>query len=335
MRSVSLLLLFVLVFLQSGIGQSVQTISFYFDNDLLYFPLNEDRDYTFGMGIAFGGGQGSANPAGYLLNLADRATKISNWHKSAYASTFSTRWEVKLFTPDNLRISHTIFRDRPYASVFSVTTSRISSNPVKGILIQSSLEAGLLGLFLAKNVQGGAHALSRKITGHEYPYKPMGWQNQISQGGEPTFRYAVSIDKKLLPFIWKSRNNPETEHFSISSTASAEAGYLTSVSAGISSKLGWINTTGSTARKQEFFFHGSYQCRLQAYNALLQGQFRHSEHRISYSNLNILIRQWEAGITWRKNRFATGYTLCYRSAEISNTNHPNHYFGQWTMIYQL
>ncbi|MEZ4824871.1 MAG: DUF2219 family protein [Bacteroidia bacterium] len=312
--SYCLILPLVLIF-SSLNGQSAKSLHYYFDNDLLYFPRNNDRDYTFGMGMGI--------------------TGTRKTHAPARRETLSLMGDLRLYTPDNLRATRILHRDRPYASLFSLTVNRTSFFPEKGLILRHSLEAGVLGLFLAREVQSSAHALSRTVTGKEYPYEPMGWGNQISAGGEPTLRYSFETEQQIPFLTWRSIHKPGKEYFALNASGGLDLGYLTRVSAGLSARLGAFQPMGNFSRKREFFFQCRYQAFVYGYNALLQGQFRPSAHTLTYEDLHPLVRQWEAGFTWHHKWFSTSYLLIHRSAEMRNTNHPHHYYGRWTMTFQL
>lgn len=307
-------------------AQDRQAISLYFDNDLLYIPQNDDRDYTFGMGVSMTSGKSGILPAGHLLTLTDRLFGLEHWHNSHHQSSYSHHISIKLFTPDNLKARVPVFRDQPYASLFSHTVSHSSFDYSRNLKIETSLETGLLGLIWAKNIQAGAHSLTRKIRETTYPVEPMGWENQISAGGEPTLKYSFSIEKEFQSL--SVQNLRGKKHLEVTGLLRGDAGYQTGMTGGLQIRTGWMNQRGRNRKLgNECFFHAGYQIQIRGYNALLQGQFRPSVHRLTYQELHFMVRQWEAGITWNRRKYQAGVTLYSRSAEIKKTNHPVHIWG--------
>ena len=90
-----------------------------------------------------------------------------------------------IFTPDDLTSAEPIVDDRPYANLVFVARSRQSYGESGRTALRRSWSAGALGTSIGEHLQSSVHALTGA-------HKPRGYHNQISKGGEPTFRYTVS-----------------------------------------------------------------------------------------------------------------------------------------------
>ena len=160
---------------------------------------------------------------------------------------------------------------------------------------------GLFGTDTARMIQTGLHTLIDVEEAN-------GWHNQISDGGEPTFRYSLSTSR----FV-KSNYQKTYTSYDVSTTLEGNVGYTTDINAGISARLGKIRSMGWQSlpepsdhftaayaplkprvgkRDTEVFLLAGINLRLRAYNALLQGQFRQSEVTYSFSELNPLVGEF-------------------------------------------
>ena len=300
-------------------------ISYFFDNDLLFITHNEDRDYTLGMGLSFHHPQENRSMAGAIHRHLDGVIGWESLLLNASIHTYSTSLELRLFTPDDLQATDPIFIDRPYASILSWGSRRSSHFVEKGLHVNSQFELGLLGFFAAKQVQSSAHAMVRALRQREDPYEPQGWQNQISRGGEFTFRYSIGLEKELSGISWKSRKHKELKHFESKLFSELSLGYHTYLNSGIRCKIGWIQGPGSTS--SGFYLHSSLEGQFVGYNALLLGQFRYSVHRLSYKNLNNWLYRASLGLCYQGKDWELDYSLFLRNAEFGPTDHPIHYWG--------
>ena len=163
------------------------------DNDLLTGG-GRDQDYTGGLALAITG-EGTRD---WLFGL-DRAragiTRLTGLERLFVNQNHVTRHSIEfgftLFTPSDITIAEPIFNDHPYASLFFVANAAQHVVPEKKLSYQSVLTFGFLGLGLADSVQSGIHS----VIGSD---EPEGWDNQISDGGEPTARYSFSVAKTLI-----------------------------------------------------------------------------------------------------------------------------------------
>ena len=166
-----------------------------------------------------------------------------------------------------------------------------------------------MGLDLAGDIQNGVH----KVIGSD---RAEGWEHQVSDGGEPTFRYAVAR-QKILPV--------STDNLEVKSTVEGSLGYLTEARWSLSFRAGRLHTpwwqtspelahygerNNATAMSQdhEHYLWGGIALVGRAYNAFLQGQFRDSEVSYDSNELNHGVAEAWLGYTWA---FSDGYRLSY------------------------
>src|SRR5262249_49792429 len=96
-----------------------------------------------------------------------------------------------IFTPSELESATVVLGDRPYASLFFLSNGRQYVRQDDSIAYNSSLTVGMLGLRAARTVQRALHRFFRS-------QNPQGWSHQISAGGEPTVRYSLARQERLI-----------------------------------------------------------------------------------------------------------------------------------------
>jgi hypothetical protein len=106
-----------------------------------------------------------------------------------------------------------------------VSSSTLSSDVSRGVAYQSSLTLGLLGLPLAEQLHSRVH----QIFGSE---EPLGYGHQVSDGGEPTFRYTV------LRYQLLASGEYETRPYGLRFGAAASIGYATEANAELALRFG-------------------------------------------------------------------------------------------------
>ncbi|HEX7027709.1 MAG TPA: lipid A deacylase LpxR family protein [Gammaproteobacteria bacterium] len=289
------------------------TWSVYFDNDLLTSP-DKDRDYTGGLTAAFSGSAAKNHifsidgPLEYLNKFlgVDRA-----YNDNSNIALHAYEIGLEAFTPDNIKTKEPLFDDRPYASLVYISNTRQYFQPEKKVSWVTSLSVGLLGLNAVGELQNDLHDLfgSRRAEG---------WENQISEGGEPTFRYSVTRQKY---------HNTGTLSIDFTSAARVSVGYLTEVSYGGGFRWGKIRspwwkfnadlnphgvkedpTPVTASHRDELYCFAGVNLRLRLYNALLQGQFRDSAVEYDHEQLNRLILEGWIGVT---KEFSSGFRISY------------------------
>lgn len=315
---------------------------------------NEDRNYTMGVGFQFPGSWSSTWAHGFLqmprgffdtligLN-ANRSLEGPNAGVSFENHSFL--FGNTAFTPDSLNTTRPVLEDRPYSSLLFYTVSRaqvLRSGFGKDLdtVIRTEFTFGILGLRISEDVQTWIHSEIRKHNGKVVPYDPLGWPNQISDGGEPTFRYGASyqrltLNEKYGDFSWKAEGN---------------VGYYTNVALGALTRVGRIRTpfwmfdpaplvavnegrgtTGAASRGRgglEAYAFAGGRCRLVAYNALLQGQFRESVHTLTPDEIERIVFEFETGVrVGYRGWGVTWVTGAGRSPEHRLEEARSHYWG--------
>ncbi len=310
----------------------------YLDQDLLALDsltdLNSDRNYTMGLGFSQSGSDYSEGLLATTRNWLDERIEQRLFSSRQIMEVIHSReFGVTAFTPDKLEFAEPIQGDRPYASLiyFSNSKLRAYSNDTA---LKTKFVIGLLGLDIAKAVQRYLH---NQVGVSDQD--PLGWDNQISEGGEPTALY--SIEKMVL---WKKKKTNTGINWDISYAVGGNLGYYTDLSAGFDIRLGKIGTPYYTHSanplsdynhmKCQFcggddnYFFASYRARLVGYNVLLQGQFRNSVVTFSGSEIERLLH--EAALGWAyhfKSNWKLTYSLNYKSEEYKGVESRAHWFG--------
>jgi len=290
------------------------------DNDLLA-GQNTDRDYTGGLAFTLSGKRVQQYP----LSIDSWRAAIDGLlafpallRSSDFLSFHSQQYGMLLFTPDDIESAAPVNDDRPYASLFFMSNTEFSVVPAKGRAYVSSLSIGFLGLGLAESVQRSLHSLTDSDV-------PSGWQHQVSAGGEATAMLTYGVQDKLYA----------SEYQQLKLEYEANLGFITDVNAGFSWRWGKINSpwwtfnpyqskymqqsmpvfsANKTGGSNEFYLWAGVRLNLRAYNAFLQGQFRHSEVTISSDDLQRLVAEYWLGGTaafakkYRASFFLRGHT---------------------------
>lgn len=303
--------------------------AFYMDNDA-FSLINVDQDYTGGFAVTFSGLRATKYffSLQKILNLLDR---VSGFQKIIRPyddfRLHSLEFGLTSFTPDDIGTSHPLPNDHPYASLIFLANNHQTVIPGKKLTLQSTVTLGLLGSHLADAFQTGIHkALGQQV--------PNGWSHQISNGGEPTLKYSLSLQKTLL-----SNDDSKFLGYDVKAMAETNLGYTTGAGVGISTRFGRIHTPwwsfntheaeyinmGSPimsfsrgGKSHEFFIWAGGSIRFRLYNVILQGQFRKSDVTFSKSQLNALIYEGWMGITIQlieQMRFS--FVIRKRSNEIN------------------
>src|SRR5262245_53093749 len=195
-----------------------------FDNDLLK-PGEKDRDYSGGAAYTRGSDDGPAGPA-WLESALDWTDKLLRVPRSATGDGRAFELGLQLFTPDDLTAEEAIPDDRPYANLLYTASSRLTVDAAHQAVYQSTLTLGVLGLPIVGNVHRAAHQLL------DNPL-PNGYDHQISDGGEPTFRYAFSKHRLLASGARKAMRS-----YSLRFGYGASVGYLTEANVELSFRSG-------------------------------------------------------------------------------------------------
>ncbi|MBN1239410.1 MAG: lipid A deacylase LpxR family protein [Gammaproteobacteria bacterium] len=305
------------------------------DNDLFAFT-NEDRDYTAGVSVTLGGADDNvlSGALGWLDSRIPLAPSRGDDEESTRFSEIgdartkhSLEIGLVLFTPNDLEASGPLRDDRPYANLAYVASSRLSHEPGSSVARQSSLTLGMLGLPFAE----GLHRAVHDAVGSP---EPMGYEHQISDGGEPTFRYAVSKYRLLHESSYGGRP------FSLRFGTTASIGYLTEANAELEFRWGnmhvpwWVSLPSASdyaghppmkfadeagSSGMRLLASGGLTARVRAYNSFLQGQFRDSDVTYPSSRLNrLLLEAWIGLTTVFPNDLRVSYTVRRQTEELED-----------------
>lgn len=305
----------------------------YVDNDLF---VNTDEGYTGGIAVNFSGRRAmeyrfSLDPA---LQTINRWLGVGRLYDAPEARRrHSMEFGLSAFTPRTLTDPAPILDDHPYACLAFLNNAEQAVLAQPGIVYQTSFALGLLGTSLCESVQKSLH----DVIGDD---KPRGWDHQISDGGEPTFRWSLSREQLL---IRGADSGTRQELAGILETA---LGYTTHVGAGLSWRWGrirspwwsftprnaeYINLGSPAARTDtaanepgEFYVWAGGIVRYRLYNAILQGQFRDSDVEFSRSDLNPLVSEFWIGVTKELgNRLQVSLVFRARSRELKSGPSPS------------
>lgn len=291
------------------------------DNDLLA-PTQTDRDYTAGVAITY-----SSNSEEFISNPVSRVSQALDGYVLPYLggeieTPQSTALEFGFygFTPEDITESTIERNDRPYSSLVYLSSSQSYQTLGANSGWTTSMTVGVLGLDVFKSGQNAVH----KVVGSE---RARGWGHQISNGGEPTFRYSAAYHQ----YLDDSQSN---QQFKV--TYFGSVGYLTELGAALVFRGGLISSPDnrfnpelmaygerapgvSAPGGRENYFWGGMSVKARAYNAFLQGQFRGSDHELDANDLNILLAEVWAGYT---HSLLAGTELSYvlrvQSSEIKD-----------------
>ncbi|HET8698123.1 MAG TPA: lipid A-modifier LpxR family protein, partial [Gammaproteobacteria bacterium] len=210
------------------------------DNDL-FALADRDRDYTAGVAFSLGGDSARKRaPALFrALDGFDNALALGPFAPSGHVEGHALELGLLLFTPQDLAAPEPLLDDRPYASLFYASGTRLRHDDERGVAYQTSLTIGVLGLPLAGSLHRAVHDAFGSV-------EPRGYDHQISAGGEPTFRYTASRYQRLA--------HGELGHrpYSVRLGTDASLGYVTEINSEVSVRWGrthlawWESPPGSS-----------------------------------------------------------------------------------------
>lgn len=340
---------------------------FQFDNDWLT-PTNEDRNYTFGLGLKASGKIVSDWYLDVPLHWMDDLTGFRRSYRGEDSNDSKESHSALLgliaFTPNEIGDREPIYNDRPYASLLYLSVSHSSVHGEKecrgkkckykdckdigDTVYGSNLSLGVLGLRATEFLQTRVHGIMR--TGDRLtPVDPLGWKHQISDGGELTAKYTLSVQKWL-----KNCSKPLSKSIKQDLAVSGDisVGYFTNCSVASFWRIGKIESpfweqghidelnnivpslSGTLEANRgwidECFFWFNPRVRLVAYNALLQGQFRSSDVTFNHSKIERVLFEGRWGLTFRlrKHHILSWYGG-YTSQELTGSIALDH---QWNGI---
>jgi len=316
-----------------------------FDQDF-FTPQNQDRNYTMGVSINVSGPVFDRNyfVLPWLRKGADRLFGISKWHNEGEHYFTGLQFFDGAFTPLNLESTTPLRDDRPYGNILGLASSRTtvinaSSDDMRE---QSSITTrfviGILGTRVGEAVQTYIH--KKYFSGKRAV--PVGWPTQISDGGEPTLLYQLQIMKPLFEEV--NPNEPRLKRIQATWTMEANLGYYTNLASGFAFRIGRFTTpywkftnSGMTTvsqkatridKKPEFSFFIQFRGRAVVYNALLQGQFKHTDYVLMGNQVNRFLLEAENGFLFNLGKFTLIYEpFIMRTSETALPLARNHSWG--------
>jgi hypothetical protein len=297
-------------------------IAIHLDNDL-FSGVGRDSDYSWGATATFASAE--------RIAALDRVrSRLASWLPSGVQDpargSSAAQLGILAMTPEDLSASDAQHEDRPYASLVFLTAAELRVFEGVGRARFSGLTVGLLGTGAAELAQRAVH----EVLGGDVPN---GWAHQISEGGEPTARFVYAEQWLLADGHAEDAGGRE-----IKLTVGGSAGYLTEGSAAVSMRWGRIRTPwwsfnpelgdygaapiapitgfGIDAPPEIYGFVGA-RVKARAYNALLQGQFRHSDVRVSGDDIAHLQAEAWAGITSNWSDWRLTYSVHVASRELT------------------
>lgn len=345
--------------------------SIFLENDVLFNLANEDRNYT--MGLVY-----QSTGRWIRETYLDRPLM---WANAIMSSVFlwpcgslcdppavqelvhSFQIGNSAFTPDDLDDPEPIATERPYSSLlfFGVKKQTLRGRKIRGkkrLALGTELKVGVLGLRISEGIQTSLHEILRDLNGCEYsedpencnPVPPLGWPNQISDGGEFTMRYTPSLQYLL------KQNTSGCYNYDVQALGEIHAGYNTDLRVGLATRFGIINSpwwlfrpdpiseiqisssqrtvSPSEARKNktvqnrnEIYFWGGVWSRSVAYNVLLQGQFGDSKYTVHPGDIDRLVFEAQLGLTVTRGVHTISLALSGRSRETTLSGAGRHIWG--------
>lgn len=289
-----------------------------------------DQDYNGGGEVTRSGrspgfiGRGLDRALGFADQRSCRMARLADL-QGAPAHAFAAG--LLVFTPRDLNARNVVRGDRPYASLFFVSVGRRYASSDSTVAYDTSLTVGVLGLAAAYDVQHVLHDMTDSV-------QPKGWSHQISDGGEPTARYSLARQALLANFgagrgSWRGDSKW---------TGAVSLGTVTEASIALNARWGriespwWAFTPEQDMYVQEtqpvppplpegtppeVFAFAGMRLKARAYDAFLQGQFRHSDLTYGEGDLNPVLGEAWAGVQLRSaSGWAIEYLARWQSPEL-------------------
>ncbi len=295
-------------------------------------PPASDKDYTMGVAFQWSGGWVNRSWISRGFRHIDPGGRLHE----GFGESFRFEFGDSAFAPLKVNLGRTdpIADDRPYANLLYASVRRESADKL-GVLADratvTELVVGVLGLGIGKSVQTAIHKAADDTI-------PGGWDNQISNGGEPTARYRIA-KRWRLPVLKKRQG------WGVDANGGIEgnAGFYTNASAGGRLRFGKIHsqwysydrvsaaTYRADAKRKtpfELFAFGSGGYTLWFYNELLQGGFRDSAVTLAHGSGQAPLRRgmwdWQVGGTLRWRFLNLSLTESHHTALFDGPNSRDH-----------
>jgi hypothetical protein len=298
-------------------------IGVYVDQDLFIPFTNEDRDYT--MGLAFEFFWAKEKGIYPLDNLVRKAGKWLDIDESDKNIVYSFMLGTMAFTPDDLADPDPIYDDRPYSSLLYLSNKRMRADDEDALAAEVAI--GILGTNIARDVQSQVHEWWRDLDNSDVPVEPMGWDHQISDGGELTLRVRVSHSRLYPEFSIPGR-------FDVSSTVGLSLGFQTNISLSGAIRFGslkspfWslpydpVNRGNFLPAKprDQWYIWAALRAHLVLYDALLQGQFRDSDVTYSFDELEHVVYDGAFGFTMGLGDSQFTFSANTKTSDLKHTD---------------
>jgi hypothetical protein len=319
------------------------------ENDVLaQLGHNQDRNYTGGLALS---ASGRFIPALHLdapLVLLDGLSGAGKRHKDATQVFHTLTFAGTGFTPDLLNSSDIVRGDRPYGSIVALSVSKTSvERALQRSAWTSQFAVGILGLDVVGDAQTKIHQWNRRRSGKETPYDPLGWQHQISDGGEPTAMYRVGYQRLLAG---DSSGKDIRKHFQLTGGVEGSIGHYTNAAVGATGRLGWFNSDfwefvpnamafaaqkadGKDAPRIDAFLFGAIRPKLVLYNALLEGQVKKSAYTV-YPERVLIELDLGAALTYKPlHLHFVWIAYAGRTSEFTTSEPRTHTWGSYTLSF--
>jgi hypothetical protein len=348
---------------QDGSNDNNQSIVLVIDQDFFAPSYNNDQNYTMGFSLGYTGNLASKS---YLFfpKLRFCIDELFNIHdiNSLEFDSYGLSIMLSAFTPFDLEDSDPIVTDRPYGSILAISSHRTTVRKIRHnikdkkdlkkdlnsdldkIALTTRLNIGLLGLPIAREVQSYIHR--KRFFGTSRPI-PLGWHNQISNGGELTFLYQIHAIKPV--FILDNAKNDQFKFLETNISIESNLGYYTNLAMGFGFRIGKFKTNfwelsnlGMSAINQislkptdfDYFFFMNIRGRAVLYNALLQGQFKDNQYELSRNQINPFITELDLGFVIRFYKLTAIYQpIILRTQEFDLPDSRTHVWGNLTLSY--
>ena len=300
-----------------SVGSGSNSWTFALDNDFLALSVR-DAGYSGGFLFTISGPDAADN----LVSLDGVLGFIDSWWLPGATRTSSKtglQFGAQAYTPEDKKSHAPVFNDRPYAGLFSLTSTRMTIADAGQVAWSSAFTVGVLGTGLGKHLHRGFH----QLIGSQ---KPNGYSHQISEGGEPTFKYTARRQGLIAKYRSLLGGRADFKW-----GAEASLGYITEASLMVSGRYGKFSTPwwslyperseyyappASSIDGDLYLLYGA-STSLRGYNVLLQGQFRHSDVTLSSNQVEKVLGEAHLGVVWGITRATSlSYIVRFQTAEI-------------------
>ena len=291
--------------------------------------LNEDRNYTMGLGFYYSDPSLQRSllfrPHAWLNRVFDKQYLNSGVSIPAMMLANGS------FTPDSLPASYVIRNDRPYSSLTYLQTIRSYVDMTNFRSYTSTLSLGLLGSYISREVQTVVHNLAND-NDTKNPRTPRGWNNQVSAGGELTAAYAFKKERLITKKHVETEGSTSVNAIELKDGWQYSLGYYTALDYEFNLRFGkidprhWtymVNPLSQSNRRLfvdslsegietetlvpevdyyekrrtfEIYLFASARPSFILYNALLNGQFKRSIHTIDFQDMKHLVMDFDGGV---------------------------------------